>query len=79
MEWKNYHQCLVLRNHVTLVGYPTQPLPQAPSSLGNSLPILTNILEAITNGTCHFKKLMDEEVAVLDKEYEGLVAAGMID
>lgn len=75
MEYKKYHQQIVVGHSVELIGWPHSEL-KSPSSLGNSLPVFLKILDALDNGSCKFRELTQDEVAALDDEYKVKVANG---
>ena len=75
MEYKNYHQVIVLGCAVELIGWPHSKL-KSPSSLGNSLPVFLKILDALDSGSCRFRELTQDEVVAMDNVYKAKVATG---
>jgi hypothetical protein len=77
MEYKNYHQVIVLGCAVELIGWPHSEL-KSPSSLGNSLPVFLKILDALDSGSCRFRELTQDEVVAMDNVYKAKVATGKL-
>ncbi|OSC96263.1 hypothetical protein PYCCODRAFT_1429195 [Trametes coccinea BRFM310] len=76
MNYVNHEKDVVLRYGVELVGY--HPSFVNPSSLTSSLPTLRNLLAAIDDGTCHFRRVPPNELRKREQDHDAKVRAGEI-
>ncbi|RPD52386.1 hypothetical protein L226DRAFT_576897 [Lentinus tigrinus ALCF2SS1-7] len=78
MQYKSYEKDIVLHYGIELVGW-TAGLPFAcPSSLPVTLEPLQNLLQAIDNGQCYFRRLSASEKSERRKQYDKSVADGTV-
>ncbi|KIY47961.1 hypothetical protein FISHEDRAFT_13506, partial [Fistulina hepatica ATCC 64428] len=77
MEYANYHTAVVQKLGVVLEGWPLDELVQ-PSRLGNTITKLKKVRDALSDGTCTFRRIDSAEKDRLYHEYRDKVAAGEI-
>ncbi|KIY44566.1 hypothetical protein FISHEDRAFT_77476 [Fistulina hepatica ATCC 64428] len=77
MEYVNYDRLIVQGMGVVLEGWPLGPLVQ-PNRLGNSLPQLTKLRDALKDGSCKFRKIDRAEKDALYKEWQQKIADGEV-
>ncbi|CDO68793.1 hypothetical protein BN946_scf184805.g2 [Trametes cinnabarina] len=68
MSYAQYTRDIQLKYGVSLVGWTHEKWCN-PSDLGNSLPSLKTLHDALKNGDCMFKHLTDAEKAIIEQEY----------
>ncbi|KAI9057834.1 hypothetical protein FKP32DRAFT_1607007 [Trametes sanguinea] len=76
MNYVSHEKDIAIRYGVELIGYTT-PFVN-PSSLTSSLPTLRNLLAAIEDGSCHFRRIPPAELQKRTKEYDEKVKSGAI-
>ncbi|KAJ3484015.1 hypothetical protein NLJ89_g12016 [Agrocybe chaxingu] len=77
MQYVNYEELVVQRYGVELVGWTYEKFVN-PSELSTSLPPLRQLLDAINNGDCKFRKLTVAEVKARRQEYQKKVDDGTL-
>jgi hypothetical protein len=75
MECKNFHQDVLVKHGVQLLGWPFEKL-QSPGNMGSSLPVFMKILKSMEADEIWFESLSLAEVQHLDAEHEASIAAG---
>ena len=77
MNYTHYEEEVVHRYGVVIEGWTADKFVN-PSELSSSLPLLTNLRDALKNGNCHFRRLSAAEKQQRMKEYSAKVASGEI-
>jgi hypothetical protein len=77
MNYTNFHREVVMRYSVDLKGWPLAKFAN-PTDLGNSLPLLLELREALSSGHCHFVRLTHDELSAKIGAYQNHVASGEV-
>ncbi len=78
MQYKSYEKDIVLHYAVELIGW-SEGLPFAcPSSLPTTLEPLQQLLQAIDDGHCHFRRLSKSELTARREAFNKKVAEGNV-
>ena len=78
MEYKNFHQDILVKWRVQLVSWPFSKL-QSLGFMGSSLPIFTKILKGIEDDEIRFELLSLMEVQCLDNGCKAKIATGELE
>ncbi|KAJ7500262.1 hypothetical protein B0H11DRAFT_2225808 [Mycena galericulata] len=78
MQYVWYEEDIVQHYSIVLLGW-TFPELKNPSELSTSLPALQELHDALKDGTCFFKKLTPEELAVRKADWLRDVKAGVVE
>ncbi|KAJ7757676.1 hypothetical protein B0H14DRAFT_3598809 [Mycena olivaceomarginata] len=77
MDYIYYKESIVLKYGIELIGWPLEHFVN-PSDLSSSLPILTQVRDALKNGTCKWVKLSPADRKARKAAWDADVAAGKV-
>jgi hypothetical protein len=77
MDYIYYRESIVLKYGIELIGWPLERFIN-PSDLSSSLPILTQVRDALKNGTCKWVKLSLADRKARKAAWDAFVAAGKV-
>lgn len=77
MDYIYYKESIVLKYGIELIGWPLERFVN-PSDLSSSLPILTQVCDALKNGTCKWVKLSPADRKARKAAWDADVAAGKV-
>lgn len=78
MAYVNFHERIVAKHMVRLVGWPDDMKFVAPGNSGASLNDFLNLLKLVQSGDLRFEKITEEELRVLDQENQEAIREGRV-